>query len=106
MYPGWSAPLFFANPENRFSHAEDKIIVYHVVLFGVVFYALNLYHRIQMKRLSMYIKKKCLKKGRMQLSGNDTIKYHTRPRTQFEEVLKHNETSLKGEKRGQPFPSR
>ena len=59
-----------------------------------------------MKRLSLYIEKKCLKKGRMQLSGNDTIKYHTRPRTQYEEVLKHNETSLKGETRCQSFPSR
>ena len=92
MYPGWSAPLFFANPENRFSRAEDQIVVYHVVLFGVVFYALNLFHRIQMKRLSLYIEKKCLKKGRMQLSGNDTIKYHTRARTPHEEVLKHNKT--------------
>ena len=56
-YPSWSAPLFFANPENRFSRAEDQIVVYHVVLFGVVFYVLNLFHRFQMKRLSMHIKK-------------------------------------------------
>ena len=36
----------------------------------------------------------------MQISGIDTIKYHTRPRAPYEEVLKHNETSLKGEPRG------
>ena len=69
MYPGWSVPLVFANPENRFSRAEDQIVVYHVVIFRVVFYVLNLFHRIQMKRLSMYIEKKCLKKGRMQITG-------------------------------------
>ena len=69
MYPSWSAPLFFANPENRFSRAEDQIVVYHVVIFRVVFYVLNLFHRIQMKRLSMYIEKKCLKKERMQITG-------------------------------------
>ena len=57
MYAGWSALLFFANPENRFSRAEDQIVVYHVVLFGLLFYVLNLFQWFQMKRFSMYIKK-------------------------------------------------
>ena len=46
---GWSAPLLFANTENRFTRAEDQIEVYHVVLFGVVFYVLTLFHRFQVK---------------------------------------------------------
>ena len=79
MYAGWSAPLFFANPENRFSRFEDQIVVYHVVLFGVVFNVLNLFHRFQMKRLSMYIKKNVQKKeeGKYQGSIQSSITHDT-----------------------------
>ena len=41
----------------------------------------------------------------MQISGIDTIKYHTRPRTQYEEVLKTTKRHSKERKEVSLFPA-